>query len=55
MKEIVLTDPRVKEGSLEYKGEYIVLSFVGEIDEDFVVDNNYNIYMGGEKLEREEY
>ncbi len=54
MKEIVLTDPNREEGTLMYKGEYLILSFVGDIDEDFVVDNNYNIYCDGEKLEREE-
>ena len=54
MKEIVLTDPNRELVTLEYNGEYLILSFMGEVQDDFIVDNNYNIYMDGVKLDRED-
>jgi len=55
MQRIILTDPRIKDGTIMYFNEYVILDFEGTVnDNDFIVDNNYNIYVDGVKLERED-
>ena len=53
MNRIILTDPRIKDGTMMYFDEYVVLDFEGTVnDNDFIVDTNYNIYVDGVKLEK---
>lgn len=55
MSRIILTDPRIKEGTMMYFNEYVVLDFEGTTnDNDLIVDNNYNIYVDDVKLEKQE-
>ena len=57
MNRIILTDPRIKDGTMMYQGEYVVLDLECESYEDYSVisDINYNVYVDGDKLERTEF
>ena len=53
MKRITLTDPRIKDGTMMYFNEYVVLDFEGTVNDNyFIVDNSYNIYVDGVKLDK---
>ena len=55
MSRIILTEPRIKDGTMVYNDEYVVLDFEGTVnDNDFIVEKNYNIYVDGIKLEKED-
>ena len=56
MSRIILTDPRIKDGTMMYLNEYVVLDFEGTVkDKDFIVCNDYNIYVDDVKLEKQEF
>jgi hypothetical protein len=53
MNRITLTDPRIKDGTMMYFDEYVVMDFESIVDNnDYIVDKNYNLYVNGVKLDR---